>query len=46
MNSITTVGCDVVVCLGNGHSSIVKFYKNELCADNPISFIPHLVGQH
>ena len=46
MNVITTIGCDVVVSLVDGHSSSVKFYKKELCADKPTSFIPHPLDQH
>ena len=43
MHSITSVGYDVVVSLVDGHSSNVKFYKKELCADKPDLFIPHSV---
>ena len=43
MNVITTIGYDVVVSLIDGHSSNVKFYKKELCADKPASFIHHLL---
>ena len=43
MNVITTIGYDVVASLIDGHSSNVKFYKKELRADKPASFIHHLL---
>ena len=41
MNVITAIGYDVVVSLVDGRFSNVKFYKKEVCADKPTSFIPH-----
>ena len=46
MNAITTIGHDVVISLVDGNSSNVKFYKKELCAAKPITFIPHPLDQH
>ena len=46
MNAITTIGYDAQASLVDGHSSNVKFYKKELCADKPTSFIPHPLDQH
>ena len=46
INAITTIGYDVVVSLVDGHSSNIKFYKKELCADKPTSFMPHSLDQH
>ena len=43
MNVITTIGYDVVASLIDGHPSNVKFYKKELRADKPASFIHHLL---
>ena len=43
MNAITTISYNAVVSLVDGHSSNIKFYKKELCADKTIasSFISH-----
>ena len=46
MNATTTIGYDVVVSLVDGHPSNFKFYKKELCAHKPTSFIPHPVDQY
>ena len=46
MNTITTIGYDVVVSLVDRHFSNVKFYEKELRADNPTSFICHPLDQH
>ena len=48
MNAITTISCNAVVSLVDGHSSYIKFYKKELCSDKTIvsSFIFHSLDQH
>ena len=45
MTAITSIGYDVVVSLVDGHSSNVKFYKEELCGNTFTSYIPHPVGE-
>ena len=40
-NVVTAIGYDVVVSLVDGRFSNVKFYRKEVCADKPTSFIPH-----
>ena len=45
MNAITTTDYDVA-SLVDGHFSNIKFYKKELCADKPTSFISHPTDQH
>ena len=45
MHSTTSIGHDVVASLVDGHSSNVKFYQKELCAENPCLFIPHPLAE-
>ena len=45
MTAITSIGYDVVVSLVDGHSSNVKFYKEELCGNTFTSYIPHPVDE-